>query len=467
MDQNSPSNFTRLKNWALGFWEERTLELFDDKRPHSWLRLAHFWLLVGKSFSRNRGPVRASALAYTTLLALIPMLAIGASFAVGFLQRGGEKNIRLIIDRFVSYVAPALDLQVKADGANAMVGREEVVTKITSFINNISGGAIGVTSGIALILVAIQMLRTIEGTFNDIWGVTRGRGWFASFTQYFTVILLGPLILIAAITITSGPHFSKTMEFMNRSPVLASLFFSMMPFCLLSLAFTLFYAYMPNTKVQFSAALTGGVVAGFLWQVNSLLNTMYASNVVTYSKVYGSLGLLPLFLVGIYFSWLFLLFGAQVAYAYQNRAAYLQEKQAEGVNQKGREFVALRIMAFIAQRFQRGEAPATIAQIGDAIGVPTRLVSTILSVLIQAQVVIEVTGAESSYSPARPLDRINCADVLGVLRSANGSELKTTEDEMRSLVHAELERIRSAETAVAAGITLEQLATLMPLKVIK
>jgi membrane protein len=177
--------------------------------------------------------------------------------------------------------------------------------------------------------------------------------------------------------------------------------------------------------------------------------------------------LLPLFLVGIYFSWLFLLFGAQVAYAYQNRAAYLQEKQAEGVNQKGREFVALRIMAFIAQRFQRGEAPATIAQIGDAIGVPTRLVSTILSVLIQAKVVIEVTGAESSYSPARPLDRINCADVLGVLRSANGSELKTTEDEMRSLVHAELERIRSAETAVAAGITLEQLATLMPLKVIK
>ena len=106
---------------------------------------------------------------------------------------------------------------------------------------------------------------------------------------------------------------------------------------------TLIYRLMPATKVLWSAALVGGAVGGTLPQLNNLFSVIYVSRVLTYSKIYGSLGAVPIFLVGLYFSWIIILFGAQVAYAFQNRTAYVQEKQAETINQRGREFVALRM----------------------------------------------------------------------------------------------------------------------------
>src|SRR5207244_10332494 len=112
---------------------------------------------------------------------------------------------------------------------------------------------------------------------------------------------------------------------------------------------------VPNTRVRFSAALVGGIVGGTAWYVNNMFGFLYVSRVVSNSRIYGSLGLVPVFMAGLYFSWLILLFGAQVAYAFQNRALYLQEKQIENINQRGREFVALRLMTSVGLRFERGE----------------------------------------------------------------------------------------------------------------
>ena len=123
---------------------------------------------------------------------------------------------------------------------------------------------------------------------------------------------------------------------------------------LLWLVFALIYQLVPNTKIHFGAALVGGIVGGTLWHLNSVFGFLYVSRVVSNSKIYGSLGLVPVFMAGLYFSWLILLFGAQVAYAFQNRRAYLQDKLVENVNQRGREFIALRLMTCIGQRFQHG-----------------------------------------------------------------------------------------------------------------
>src|SRR6185503_21028131 len=115
----------------------------------------------------------------------------------------------------------------------------------------------------------------------------------------------------------------------------------------------------------------------------------YVSRVVSNSRVYGSLGLVPVFMLGVYFSWYVLLFGAQIAYAFQNRKLYLQERIAENVNQRGREFVALRLMTCIGQRFQRGLPPATVHEMSSELGVPSRLVQQVLRTLIAAHLVIE------------------------------------------------------------------------------
>jgi membrane protein len=237
-------------------------------------------------------------------------------------------------------------------------------------------------------------------------------------------------------------------------PFVGSLVFKLLPVVVIWFAFTLIYMLVPNTKVRFSAALFGGVVAGTAWHVNNLFGFLYVSRVVSNSRIYGSLGLVPVFMAGLYFSWLILLFGAQVAYAFQNRAAYLQEKLAENVNQRGREFVALRLMTFISQRFQRGFAPATVPEMTAELGIPSRLVQQVLGTLLAARLVVEIHRAEPAYAPARPLDAINAHHVLMAMRATGGQELLTRDEPARAEVVGEFARIQEAEKEAASAITM-------------
>jgi membrane protein len=410
-----------------------------------------------KNFVRNRCPVRASALAYTTLLALIPLLAVGISVSASFLQKEGERPVRELIDKLVANVAPSLNLSVNTEESPEDDKRQKVVSEITNAIGRIRSGTLGVASTVALIFVAIGLLRTIEATFNDIWGITHGRGWIASIVQYWAAVSLGPLVLVLVIGLTTGAQFKTTTEWVQSWPWVGTLVFQLLPYVVLSLAFGLFYQLMPNTRVQWQAALVGGVVGGCLWQLNNKLHVLYASKAVTYSKIYGPIGLIPLFLIGMYFSWLILLLGAQVAYAFQNRQAYLQERQAERVNQRGREFIALRLMAALGQRFQRGQLPAPATELATALAVPTRLAGQILQTLVRARLLVEVANDEVAYAPARPLDKINAHEILTAMRCGQGQELATRDEPTRAAVRSEFDRIREAEQKVAEALTLAQL----------
>jgi len=172
--------------------------------------------------------------------------------------------------------------------------------------------------------------------------------------------------------------------------------------------------------------------------------------------------LVPVFMVGIYFSWVFLLFGAQIAYAYQNRAAYLQDRLADNVNQRGREFVALRIMTCLGQRFQTGQRPATVFQLSTELGVPSRLVQSVLRTLAHMQLVTEVAGAEAAFVPARPLETINAYDILLALRTGGGQELPLREQPALAEIYGEFTRIERAEREAASSVSLLALANRMP-----
>jgi len=258
--------------------------------------------------------------------------------------------------------------------------------------------------------------------------------------------------------LTTGPHLKKTAALVEHCPLVGALAFQLLPFVVLSLAFGLFYQLMPNTRVQWQAALVGGIVGGSLWQLNNKLSVIYVSKAVTYSKIYGSLSIIPLFLVGMYFSWLILLFGAQVAYAYQNRQSYLQEKQAESVSQRGREFIALRIMTHVAQRFQRGDTAAGVNPLAETLGVPTRLVSQIVGPLLKAKLLVAVLDREMGYAPSRPLDQITAHDVLQALRVGQGLELETSDDATGRHVRGKFDRVCEVERETASALTLDMLA---------
>lgn len=422
----------------------------------AWRRCAHFGLLLIHSFNRNRCPVRASALAYTTLLAMVPLLAVALSVSTSMLIKSEGAPVEELVDQLLRNVAPQLNLEIKGEGSQAVAKRQELVDNITGFIGNIRAGALGTTGMVGLIIVAIMLLSSIEQAFNDIWGVERGRNWFLRVVNYWAAITLGPVALVVAVGLTSLPHFERAQDFFVGLPLIGTVFLWLLPFVVPVVSFTLFYKLIPNTRVEWAAALAGGICGGVLWQLNNLFNVIYVSRVVAYSKIYGSLGILPIFLLGLYFSWLILLLGAQISYAFQNRKAYFREKEAEGVNQRGREFIACRVMTCLAQRFHVGHAPS-LAEIADAIGVPSGLVSEVLTAMLHAQLVHESTSDDVTYSPARPLESITVADILGAMRAGTGRELQTRVDASRAVVLDEFEKVERAARA-AATVTLKELA---------
>jgi membrane protein len=554
MAKNSVSQIKKLQAEAQVLLDDRGIAAMDGTQLHPFKQFVHFWVLVGKSFVRNRCPVRASALAYTTLLALIPLLAVGLGVSTKLLQSSEEQKgelIQTLVDELAPQLGlvaaspeekaamrhkvsermreamPALlqssgaqrtnlvnDLAVslvparKAEGTDKdlnteyrqklsrrileliprlvnsseqrrdkLVGKvvddltmwnlrenrgqdetsQKVVEEIKSFIANVHSGALGLSGTIALVFVAIGLLSTIEATFNDIWGVTRGRSWFVRIIHYWAAITLGPLVVILAMGLAVGSQFQVAQDFIEETPMIGGLLFKLIPFFVLSGSFMLLYQLMPNTKVHWKAALGGGTVAGLLWIANGNANALFASRVVSASKIYGSLSAIPIFLFGLYLSWTILLFGAQVAYAFQNRRAYLQEKQAEGVNQRGREFIALRLMTFVGQKFHRGEKPPSADEIADALAVSSRLITQIIQPLLLSKLLVEVATPEAAYCPARPLERISYEDILQTLRVGKGQEPATRSEPARELVRGAFDAIQEAQQSLAKALTVQEM----------
>ena len=468
-------------------------------------QFAHFWVLVGKSFVRNRCPTRAAALSYSTLLALIPMLAVAISVTSSLLKTQGEDKIYGAIDKLVSSVMPPATISTNGEnvslnlspgmtanltatnseiseinfvaGTNAVVVSTSETNSISTatpvvsvsaqkatakwihkFVEKTRSGTLGMIGMLLLVYVAIQMLANIEATFNDIWGVARGRNWLWRIVLYWTAISLGPLAIVGALCLAGGTHLETTKHLVEKMPFVGSLIFQFLPLVILCLTFALLYLLVPNTKVKFGAALIGGIVGGSLWNLNNMFGFLYVSRVVSNWKIFGSLGLLPVFMIGLYFSWIILLFGAQVAYAFQNRKAYLQDKLVENVNQRGREFIALRLMTCIGQRFQLGRPPVTIQEISAELGIPTKLAQQVLQTLLAARLVVETNGSESAYAPARPLETINAHHVLLAMRASGGQELLSRDEPVRAEVYGEFARIEEAERQAAATITMLALA---------
>jgi membrane protein len=503
------STLRKFRQDALAIWDER---FHSESEISRWQKFLRFCVLVVKSFYRNRCLVRASALTYSTLLALIPMLAVAIGITSSLFKNEGEDEIYRFVDRLVSIVVPPAPFTngtpvtttfltntpagstnaesaeaatnastvagdtnqpVAEAGTNSTIiaappmtnapavsadrertaAQREAARSIHEFIQNTRHAKLGTLGVIFLILAGIFLLGQIESTLNDIWGVVHSRNLWSHVQIYCTAILVGPVLLAGAAALTSGPHLEATRRLIAKMPIVGPMIFPTLTLMVLWLTFALFYEFVPNTKVRFSAAVVGGVVGATVWHVNNLLGFIYISRVVSNGDIYGRLGLVPVFMLGIYFSWAIVLFGAQVSYAFQNRALYFQERLAENVNQRGREFVALRLMTCIGQRFQRGQRPQTSQEMSDELSVPSRLVQQVLQTLVAAHLVIEVSAPEPAYTPGRPLEQITAHHILQAMR-ARGQELMTRDEPVRQEVYGEFARIQEAEKTAASSITM-------------
>lgn len=471
----------KLRHFCGPVWGERVFAFFQ------------FWELVVAGFINIRCPVRATALAYTTLLALIPLIAIAASISTGILKSQGQAPIDKAIDMLVDQLTPKVDeaklektndtqaatVPGNASGSSTnapvltaeqkekikeltdSINRQKVAQEIKDSLNRVESGSLGATGMAGLIVVAIMLFSTIEATFNDIWGVTRGRSWVARIVQYWATVTLGPLIPIVVFSFNIGSELAFVNVWMQRIHLGFLSKFAIeqvAPLAVLSFGFAFFYQLMPNTKVRWTAAVVGGFTGGILWQLNSKLNVLFVSKVVTSAKIYGSLAMIPVFLFGLYLSWLILLFGAQVAYAFQNRVAYLQEKEAQRINFLGKEYLALRIMTFVGDRFNDLHAhPPGVIDIAQALRVSTRLVDDILKSMVAGGLVMETRNQETGFTLTRPLEKISCYDILMTLRTARGQTTEPVEDDARKAIDDIFEKVLLAEKSVSGRTSLRDL----------
>lgn len=479
----------------LSAYRKLVREMIHQKLGSVWAEritaFVQFWELAIRGFTTNRCPVRATALAYTTLLALIPMLAVVASVSTSVLKSQGRAPIDKAVNMVVDQILPNLKtsstnavdeeeanidaaaVEPKASGSTNRIeistdarrvavetleeNKEKLVNIINNSIQKIQSGSLGVTGMIGLIFVAIMLFSTIESTFNDIWGVRHGRSWVARIVQYWATVTLGPLIPFAVLSLGIGSRL-KVDDLVEGLWFNKFLTEDLLPITILSFGFSFFYQLMPNTRVRWLAAFIGGATAGFLWHMNSYLSAIFVSKAANYSNIYGGLAMIPIFLVGLYISWLILLFGAQVAYAFQNRVAYLQEKEAQHINFLGRQYMALRIMTLLGQRFNELDGkPPGIIEISQLLRVSTRLVDDILKAVSAGGLVMETSGDDIGYTLTRPLDKISCHDILMAMRTSKGDMATSSNDYAKEVVDDLFKRVLDAERTVSETTSLGSL----------
>jgi membrane protein len=464
MAQGKPTALASLRTRVRSFLDADPSDL---REKHRFLRCLHVvWIFLQQvvlGFYDNRGPLRAAALCYTTLLALIPVLAVVFSFSKSFLRESSASAAPKIIDTLVASIAPQLEVLPTAGATNTAIkagqlkitdeGRRQVVDTIQQFIGNIDAGALGAIGTVALIIVAIRLLMTIEQTFNDVWGVSKGRSIWRKVVYYWAAVTLGPLVLLTAVTMTGSAEFAQTLNQVHLFPGLVTFLLHLAPYALLWIGFSAMYGLMPNTDVRWWAATAGGVVGGTLWQLNSLLNTMYLSRVVTYSKIYGSLGIIPIFLIGLYFSWLIVLFGAQVSYAIQNHRSYLQQRAASRLDQLGRERLACRIVFYVVRQFLDNEPPLTADELATQLNMPPLLINQLVRRLVTARILIETNSDVLRVQPARLPETISIADVLHALRADTTKKEPADSDLVADL----LREIHAAERASSSNLRFSDL----------
>jgi len=439
-----------LQRWYAAFWAlVQDEEIPAGVMPPRLVHFLRFWIRVGNGFSRNRCPVRASALAYTSLLALIPLLALVVGIASSVLK-GETTKIEESIKVGLNSLMPQMESQPQL-----VKMREEVTSFVMSSINNVNSGTIGATGSIALIVMIIFMLARIEETLNDIWGVSQNRTWYARVVNYWATISLGPIVIFTAVGFAAVLKTAAVEQIRATLPSAANFFIGLAPIPILAGASALFYAVVPNTKVQWRAALLGGLTAGVLWHLNNTMSVLFISRVSRDSKVFAALAPLPVFMVGLYFFWLLLLFGSQVAYVFQFRQTQLSLRSSERIQQADRELVALRVMIDVGRAFAKSEDTPSVVQLSERLGIPSEILGETVQTLLKNRLLVEAASGDIGLMPTRPLERIRVADVLYAMRRGTARE-SAAESAVRSgPAETELARISEAEGKAGARTLAE------------
>jgi membrane protein len=408
-------------------------------------RFLQFSIMVVEGFVRDRLLLRASALAYFTVLSVIPLLALAVS-VIGAVGIGTEAFIGWVVQTFAA-------------------GSPDTQAVITTLVADVHFASLGSAGAALLFLTTVLSISNVETALNGIWGVAEHRSWKRRVPDYLAVIVMGPLLGGVALSLSTSLKSPWLLERMLQFPAFETFFnlgLSQLPTLILCVAFAFLYAFIPNTHVRPLSAIIGGVVAGVLvvGAQNAYLDL--SVGVVRANLFFGSFAALPLLFVWIYVLWAVVLFGAEIAFAHQNLAVYRREVRGAKPSEAEREAVALRIALEVSRRFRDGSDPVDAGALSELLDVPVRTVREVIECLRKEGILsVQVRDkGEEALTLGRPADRISVFELLAALRGER--ERHADESGAAALVDDVLAELDASCEKAAGARTLAELLEELP-----
>jgi len=360
-------------------------------------------ILLYRDLVEGELSLRAMSLVYTTLLSMVPLLALSFSILKGF----GVQN----------------RLEHTLETALAPLGDEkatQLTENLIGFVNNMNVSVLGAVGLAFLIFTVVSLMQKVESSFNYVWRISTPRTFGERFATFLSAITIGPLLLFAAIGATGSVVNTALMSRVHDIPVVGGsidLVVRLLPFALVISAFTFLYAFIPNARVRLSAALTGGVIAGLLWESLSLGFASYATGASSYQLVYATFATAIFFMIWLYLNWLILLIGASISF-------YSQHPEIVATGLKEVRFsaaltarYALSLLARIGKRFyERGE-PYTLDELAEEYDVPRHALAQCLEILVTTRILAETDDPIPRLVPGVPFDATRVSEVLALLET--------------------------------------------------
>ena len=365
-------------------------------------------VIAVRTFLDDKVMTKAAALTYSTLFAIVPILALIFAIARGF----GFENI------------------VTSLLKNGIIGENESLNTVMQFIDGYmqyvsSGAFIGI--GLLFLLWSVYSLADgIEANLNMIWHVKQARGMGRKITDYFSLILLIPIGIICLSGLSVATR--SILEGMEGYLLLGGFvqfLISAMPFLLAGLIFTGFYMFMPNTKVKFKYAIIPGIIAGCLFQLLQNLYFKGQFSLSSYNAIYGGFAALPLFLFWLNLSWSIILFGCELAYVSQNNDNFNYFKEPDKISRRHEDFYCLMVMALICKRFNKGLPSLKMKEIVKKLQIPHRYVISSLDTLTDAGLLETVNAEERepAYVPSTDTQKLTVVNVLSAINCSGYCDL--------------------------------------------
>lgn len=383
--------------------------------------------------------LRAMSLVYTTLLSIVPLLALTFSVLKGL------------------GVAEQLEAQLALALEPLGQQGEQITDRVMDAVDRVNFGVLGSIGLAFFIYTAIAMVQKVESSFNYVWYVSKPRSFAKRFTEYSLVLLLGPLLMVIALGILTSLQNEAVVQYLVSSEILgpvAVLFSKATPYLIIIGVFTGLYMFLPNTHVRFSAALVGGITSGVLWATASLVFTAFVVGSESRDKVYAAFAVAIVTLIWLYLNWLILLIGSQVAFYFQNPEYLRIGRREPRLSNSMRERIALETMVTVGREFREPGGGVRPETLGTAMKIPTLTLAPIIDDLETAGLL--AMTEDERLQPGKDLGRIRLGDILAVVR-AHGETGALRGPEWEPAVEALAGDIDSAVHDVVGDTTLAEL----------